>query len=78
MGSLALYLIIAIAIGYFLIAYFSKERKTHIFLSGVRDLSERDIHLNARNFYEPLIVLISFIIRITKRLFGLKGGYVER
>ena len=79
MSSLAIYLAISIAIGYFLIAYFSKhERKTHIFLSGVRDLSESELHLNARNFYEPLIVLISFFIRITKRIFGLKGGYVER
>ena len=78
MSSLAVYLILAIVIGYFLITYFSKDRKTHIFLSGVRDLSERELHINARNFYEQLIVLISTIIRITKRIFGLKGGYVER
>lgn len=78
MSSLAVYLILAIAIGYFLITYFSKERKTHIFLSGVRDLSAKDLHINARNFYESLTVLISFVIKITKRIFGLKGGYVER
>ena len=79
MADLALYLIIAILIGGALIFYFGKkERKTHIFLSGVRDLSERELHLNSQNYYEPLIVLISSIIRITKRIFGLKGGYVER
>ena len=78
MSSLAIYLIIAIGIGYFLINYFSKDRKTHIFLSGVRDLKPEELHINARNFYESLISLISYIVKITKRLFGLKGGYIER
>ena len=78
MKSLAIYLIIAFAIGYFLIAYFSKDRKTHIFLSGVRDLSGKELHLNARNFYGPLVSMIASTVRIIKRIFGLKGGYVER
>jgi formate hydrogenlyase subunit 3/multisubunit Na+/H+ antiporter MnhD subunit len=79
MADLAVYLIIAIIIGGLLIMYFGrKERNTHIFLSGVRDLSESEIHLHSQNYYEPLIVLISSIIRVTKRIFGLKGGYVER
>jgi formate hydrogenlyase subunit 3/multisubunit Na+/H+ antiporter MnhD subunit len=79
MGDLAIYLIIAIAIGFVLIYYFGKkERKTHIFLSGVRDLSESEIHLHSQNYYEPLIELILGIIRFVKRVFGLKGGYVER
>jgi len=79
MGDLAVYLIIAIIIGGALIMYFGrKERNTHIFLSGVRDLSESEIHLHSQNYYEPLIVLISSIIKVTKRIFGLKGGYVER
>lgn len=79
MADLSVYLIIAIIIGGSLIMYFGrKERNTHIFLSGVRDLSESEIHLHSQNYYEPLIVLISSIIRVTKRIFGLKGGYVER
>jgi len=79
MADLAVYLIIAIIIGGALIMYFGrKERNTHIFLSGVRDLSESEIHLHSKNYYEPLIELISSIIRVTKRIFGLKGGYVER
>ncbi|WP_456478992.1 complex I subunit 5 family protein [Nautilia sp.] len=79
MADLAIYLIIAIIIGGALIMYFGrKERNTHIFLSGVRDLSESEIHLHSQNYYEPLIVLISSIIKVTKRIFGLKGGYVER
>jgi NADH:ubiquinone oxidoreductase subunit 5 (subunit L)/multisubunit Na+/H+ antiporter MnhA subunit len=79
MGDLAVYLVIAIAIGFALIYYFGKkERKTHIFLSGVRDLSESEIHLHSQNYYEPLIELILGIVRFVKRVFGLKGGYVER
>ncbi len=79
MGDLAVYLIAAIIIGFLLIYYFGKkERKTHIFLSGVRDLSEREIHLHSQNYYEPLIKLILGIIRFVKRIFGLKGGYIER
>ena len=80
MGDLAIYLVIAIIIGFSLIYYFSKgkERNTHIFLSGVRDLSETDIHLKSENYYESLIVLLSSIIKTVKKIFGLKGGYVER
>ena len=79
MADLAVYLIIAIIIGGALIMYFGKkERVTHIFLSGVRDLSESEVHLHSKNYYEPLIELISSIIRVTKKIFGLKGGYVER
>jgi formate hydrogenlyase subunit 3/multisubunit Na+/H+ antiporter MnhD subunit len=79
MADLAIYLIIAIIIGGALIMYFGKkERNTHIFLSGVRDLSESEIHLHSQNYYEPLIVLISSIIKVTKRILGLKGGYIER
>ena len=80
MGSLSVYLIVAIVIGAFAISYFSnhKERNTHIFLSGVRDLSDKEIHLHSQNYYEPLIHLIASIIKTTKRIFGLKGGYIER
>ena len=79
MADLAVCLIVAIIIGGLLILYFGrKERNTHIFLSGVRDLSESEIHLHSKNYYEPLIVLISSIIKVTKKVFGLKGGYIER
>jgi len=76
--TLAAYLIAALVIGYLMFLYNKKTRKTHIFLSGVRDLSEKDLHIKSHNFYESVIELIEKIIRITKKVFGLKGGYVER
>ncbi len=79
MANIAVYLVLAIFIGFVVLWYFGKkERKTHIFLSGVRDLSEKEIHLHSQNYYEPLIVLIKGVIRFIKAIFGLKGGYVER
>ena len=76
--TLALYLIAALILAYLMFLYNKKTRKTHIFLSGVRDLSEKELHIKSHNFYESVIELIDKAIRITKRVFGLKGGYVER
>ncbi|WP_172413522.1 complex I subunit 5 family protein [Lebetimonas natsushimae] len=76
--TLSIYTLLAIAIGYLMFVYNRKIRKTHIFLSGVRDLSERELHINAKNFYESVTELIKTIIYFVKKIFGLKGGYVER
>lgn len=76
--NLAVYIVIALIIGYVMYLYNQKSRKTHIFLSGVRDLSKKELHIKSESFYESAIELISKIIYLIKKIFGLKGGYVER
>jgi formate hydrogenlyase subunit 3/multisubunit Na+/H+ antiporter MnhD subunit len=78
LAMLAFYLLIALLGGYLLYLYNKKTRKTHIFLSGVRDLSDRELHIKSSSFYESVTELIEKIIVIVKRIFGMKGGYVER
>ena len=43
-----------------------------------RDLSKKELHIKSESFYESVIELILKIIYLIKRIFGLKGGYVER
>ncbi|GAB6045164.1 proton-conducting transporter membrane subunit [Caminibacter profundus] len=76
--TLAFYLLLALGVGYLMFLYNKKTRKTHIFLSGVRDLSEKELHIKSNNFYESVTELINKIIQIIKMVFGLKGGYIER
>jgi len=68
----------AFIIGYMLYSYSTNKRKTNIFLSGVRDLGNEELHLKATDFYENLVELILKIILVIKKIFGFKGGYIER
>jgi len=76
--SLAFYLLTALMIGYLMFLYNKNTRKTHIFLSGVRDLSKKELHIKSKSFYESVTELIYKIVKIFKVIFGIKGGYIER
>jgi len=76
--TLSACLLMAFIIGYMLYSYSTNRRKTNIFLSGVRDLGNEELHLKATDFYENLVELILKIILVIKKIFGFKGGYIER
>ncbi|NPA87965.1 MAG: hypothetical protein GXO01_04585 [Epsilonproteobacteria bacterium] len=76
--SLAVFIILGLVVAVSMYLFKKRVRTTHIFLSGVRDLSKKDLHIKADSFYESVTELILKIIYYTKKVFGLKGGYVER
>ncbi|WP_456387669.1 proton-conducting transporter transmembrane domain-containing protein [Desulfolithobacter sp.] len=55
-----------------------KTRSTHVYACGVQDLSSKDSHVASVNFYEDSKAVIKGMVRLSKRIIGVKGDYVER
>ncbi|MBL4902255.1 hypothetical protein JYT85_00810 [Desulfocapsa sp. AH-315-G09] len=56
----------------------TKTRKTHVFVCGVGDLTAKESYVSSVNFYEDAKAIIKGSVRITKKIIGLKGDYIER
>ncbi len=56
----------------------TKTRTTHVYVCGVGDLTREDKHVSSANLYEDAKKFIKGVVKVTKKIIGIKGGYVER
>ncbi len=65
-------------VGLIVMATRVKTRTTHVYACGVTTLTPEDSHVASQNFYEDTKKFIKGVVKVTKKIIGLKGDYVER